>query len=200
MAFKHSLRRTLLIGDPYYMLRRDAYKIPSRLQAVGRLNGIVPVPATDELVDAMRVPELAKPADCNCTDWLFGRRGDFFEYLPMGDPWVVTEYVSICTAHDLQHWHDCGRYQNIDTMLSDFRFAYGDAIQSDELGTGEAGTIDSTDLRVAGFAHGLPGFPFMFTTHKPGGLHCVVSAIMEGRNATGLHLRVASHASDFSGK
>lgn len=193
MAVKFPLSRTLLIGDPYYMLRREAHKIPSRLQALGRLHGVVPVVATDDLVESVQSPELSKSANCNCSDWLFGRRGDFFEYIPLGSPWVVTEYVSICTARDLQHWHECGRYQNIDSMLSDFRLAYGDAIELDD-------HVDSSDPRVASFARGLPGFPFMFTTHRPGGLHCVASGILEGKNATGLHLRVAHHAADSHGK
>lgn len=202
MAFKFPLRRTLLIGDPYYMLRREAYKIPSRLQALGRLNGVAPVLATDELVESVQAAyplELVKPVNCGCTDWLFGRRGDFHEYLPMGDPWVVAEYVSICTAHDLKHWHDCGRYQNIDSMLSDFRLAYGDAVdRAHEEGTGEAGPVGIDSVCVAGFSRGFPGFPFMFTTHRPGGMHCAVSAILEGKNATGLYLRVAHHAKDES--
>lgn len=184
MSFRFPLSRTLLVGDPYYLLRREAHKIPSRLQTLGRLYGIVPVVASDSLVEGIRAPETLGTHHNGHVDWLFGARKDFHEYIPMGSPWVVSEYLAICTAQDLQRWHDCGRYQNMDALLSDFRLAYADEIED-----------HAPDARVKSFAGSLPGFPFLFSTHRLGGLHCTVSATMEEKNASSLHVRISHHTS-----
>lgn len=183
MSFKFPLSRTLLVGDPYYLLRRDAHKIPSRLRELGRLYGIVPIVATDSLVESIRAPEVLSTRHNGHTDWMFGARKDFHEYVPMGSPWTVSEYLAVCTARDLQQWHECGRYQNMDSLLSDFRLAYGDEVED-----------HSPSACVQSFACSIPGFPFLFSTHRPGGLHCTVSAAMGKKAASSLHVRVSHHA------
>jgi hypothetical protein len=183
MAFKFPLSRTLLVGDPYYLLRRDAHKIPDRLRTLGRLHGIIPIVATDSLVESIRAPEVLSTRSHGHTDWLFGARKDFHEYVPMGSPWTVSEYLAVCTTSDLQRWHSCGRYQNMDSLLSDFRLAYGDEIED-----------HTSSACVQSFACSIPGFPFIFSTHRPGGLHCTVNAVMAEKGASSLHVRVSHSA------